>query len=43
MTEDHPLDRVIREWITGKPAGVTRGSAGGEASLDVFRRRSRTS
>jgi hypothetical protein len=23
VTEDRPLDRVIREWITGRPAGLT--------------------
>jgi hypothetical protein len=23
ITEDRPLDRLIREWITGKPAGLT--------------------
>jgi hypothetical protein len=24
ITDDRPLDRVIREWITGKPAALTR-------------------
>ena len=24
ITEDRPLDRVIRKWITGKPARLTR-------------------
>jgi hypothetical protein len=23
ITEDRPLDRVIREWITGRPGGLT--------------------